>query len=123
MTLSYCYDTLANVLAFFASCVILIRFSYMKTLNKNQGNNKAWWQPALVIFAKMSGWIFFPVVVGLFLGRWLDDKFNTAPWFFLSVIGFAFVISIIGIIKTAKEEFKHIEEEEKRKKEKREDEQ
>lgn len=82
----------------------------MKKSNNKEGGKKAWWQPALIIFARMSGWIVFPVLVGLFLGKWLDDKFGTEPWFFLSVIGLAFMISIFGLVKTAQKELEKIEE-------------
>jgi len=89
---------------------------------KNQGvgdnDEKYWWQPALTVFARMSGWIFFPILAGFFLGRWLDGKFGTDPWLFLCVLGISFIISIVGIIKISLEEYKKIEiEEEKKKKE------
>lgn len=57
-----------------------------------------WWQMGLKMFAESSGWIAFPVVGALFLGRWLDNRCDSQPIFFLSLTGLAFVISTVGII-------------------------
>ncbi len=73
-------------------------------------NQKAWWQPAVIMFARMSAWIAIPVISALFLGRWLDKKYNTEPIFFLAIVGFAFLISIFGLVKIVKEEYRKIED-------------
>jgi F0F1-type ATP synthase assembly protein I len=93
----------------------------MKNQRISENGQKAWWQPALALFARMSGWIFFPILAGIFLGRWLDKKFGTDPWFFLGVLGISFIISIAGIAKISLDEYKKIEEEENKKKEHKED--
>lgn len=87
----------------------------MRKLNSKGGEKKAWWQPALIIFARMSGWIIFPVLAGLFFGKWLDDKLGTDPWFFLLIIGLAFAVSVVGLVKTAKEELRKTDEEDTQK--------
>ena len=71
-------------------------------------NNKEdiWWRPALLLFAQMSGWIGVPVIIALFLGRWLDDRYGTEPWLFISSTAVAFVISVIGILHEAKKAMK-----------------
>lgn len=61
--------------------------------------------------AALSGWIAFPVIIALFLGKWLDKKFNTDPWLFLATIGLAFLISMYGLVINALKEFKKIEKE------------
>lgn len=61
----------------------------------------SWWQPSLILFGRMSGWIGGPIVMALFLGKWLDEKYKTEPWLFLLSIGVAFIISTIGIVKDA----------------------
>lgn len=73
----------------------------------------AWWQPALLMFFKLSAWIAAPIVIALFLGKWLDKKFSTAPWLFLSCVGLAFLISMAGLIKNTLAEYKKIEREAK----------
>lgn len=95
--------------------------------NKNAGeelNNmvdkkeilKAWWQPALIIFARFSSWIFGPVVIALFVGKWLDKKYGTEPKLLLGTVGFAFIISVVGLLRTAKEEYKKVNKKDKDKK-------
>ncbi len=66
---------------------------------------------ALKVMAKLSSWIAFPVILGTFLGQWLDKRFNTEPWLFLATIGFAFLISMYGLITHALQEFKKVDEE------------
>lgn len=75
-------------------------------LNSGQA---AWWQPAIIMFLKLSVWIAGPVIIALYLGKWLDNKFATGPWLFLSCMGLAFAISIFGLIKNTFQELKKIE--------------
>ena len=72
---------------------------------KNMDN---WWQSGLTIFAKLSAWIGVPVVVAVFVGKWLDQKFNTEPWLFLATVGVSFVVSMFGLIKETLSEYKKI---------------
>ncbi|MFH1661988.1 MAG: AtpZ/AtpI family protein, partial [Candidatus Falkowbacteria bacterium] len=78
-------------------------------------NKEVWWRPAILMFARVSAWIVAPVLLGAFLGKWLDNKYNTEPWLFLWCVGFAFVVSMIGLIKNTKEEYKKIEDDIKNK--------
>jgi F0F1-type ATP synthase assembly protein I len=66
---------------------------------------------ALRVMANISGWIAFPVIIGLFLGRWLDRRFGTEPWLFLTTIGVCFVVSMYGLVTNSLKEFKKIEKE------------
>ena len=75
------------------------------------------WSIALKVAAKLSGWVAFPVIIGTFLGQWLDKKYDTEPWLFLATIGFAFIVSIYGLIVSALKEFKAIDLEYNKKKE------
>ncbi|MFA5163542.1 MAG: AtpZ/AtpI family protein [Patescibacteria group bacterium] len=78
-------------------------------------NPKNDWSHALKIFINLSYWIAFPVLIGTFLGRWLDRRYGTEPWLFLSVLGFCFLVSMYGLITKALKEFKKIDEEYKSK--------
>lgn len=80
----------------------------MATEQKNNG--VAWWQPAVAIFAKFSGWILAPLAIGVFLGNWLDKKFNAGSMWLLISVGASFVISIGGLVASAREEFKKMSE-------------
>ncbi len=86
--------------------------------NKISENNsrQAWWQPALILFAKFSVWIVVPVIAGALIGKWLDDRYGTEPFLFLATVGFAFLISMFGLIKNVIEEYGKIEDENKKKK-------
>lgn len=79
-------------------------------------NQKSWWQPGLILFFRLSGWIGFPIIIALFVGKWLDEKYNSDPWLFLTTMAVAFVFSIIGMIRESSKEIKKIEEQEKAKK-------
>lgn len=69
------------------------------------------WSLALKVMAKITGWIAFPVIIGMFLGKWLDQKYNTEPWLLLASIGVSFMISMFGLIKETLKEFKNIDKE------------
>jgi F0F1-type ATP synthase assembly protein I len=54
----------------------------------------------------MSAWVAAPVLLGAFIGSWLDEQQGTEPWFFLGSVGVAFLISIIGLVLEAGKEIK-----------------
>ena len=59
----------------------------------------AGYEDALAIFVKLSVWIGAPIIPAVFLGSWLDNKFNSKPWLFLATVITAFLISMFGLIK------------------------
>ena len=85
------------------------------TPKSDEQTKKVWWWQPMQMFLRMSGWIAFPLILSLFFGKWLDEKFNTAPWLLIVISVFAFTVSMYGVIVNAKREFKKIEEENKRK--------
>lgn len=90
----------------------------MSDLKHNKFSDKKWWEPALEIFAQITGWIAGPIIIALFLGKYLDDKYQTKPWFFLGLIIFAFFITSFGVVRITTDYIKKIEKEAKEKKEK-----
>lgn len=79
---------------------------------KKKGSGEVpWWQPSIVLFGRLSGWIAGPVILAIFLGKWLDEKYKTDPWFFLSLTGVAFLVSSFGIVRDSLREMKKIEKE------------
>jgi len=78
-----------------------------KDLKKN--NQAAWWQPAVIMFAKLSGWIATPIIIALYLGKWLDKKYDSSPRLLMICIGLAFFISMIGLTKEAVREYKKMD--------------
>ncbi len=81
------------------------------TSNRRFQNQKAWWQPAVIMFLRFSSWIFAPILIAVFIGKWLDKKYDTEPVLFLVTVGFAFLISIFGLVKNVKKEYGKIEKE------------
>ncbi|MBU0598025.1 AtpZ/AtpI family protein [Patescibacteria group bacterium] len=77
---------------------------------------KPWWQPGLVVFAEITGWIAVPILIALFLGKYLDEKYGTDPWYYLGLTAAAFIISSIGIGIIAAKYIKQIEKESKKNK-------
>lgn len=86
--------------------------------NDKKQPEKAWWEPAMTVFAEVTGWIVVPIVAALFLGKYLDERHNSYPWYYLTLTGIAFIISTIGIIIVAGKYIRQIERESKGKKEK-----
>lgn len=86
-------------------------------VDKNKEQND-WLRLALTVFAETTGWIAFPVVGALFLGRYLDEKQGTEPLYYLSITASAFIISSIGIARVGVKYMKQIEKEEELKKKK-----
>ncbi len=71
--------------------------------------NKPYWHDAILAFTRMSSWIVGPILIALFLGKWLDTKYHTTPIIFVSLTGFAFIISIVGLVKEGKQYLKSTE--------------
>ena len=72
----------------------------------------------MMIFANISGWIAGPIILALIVGKWLDNKYDSDPWFFIGLTGVAFFISIFGILKILMKYIKDIEKEAREKREK-----
>jgi len=66
------------------------------------------------VLVNTTAWIVGPVLVGTFVGKWLDQKFNTEPWLLLVSVGVCFIVSMFGLIANALKEFKNIEKEYKK---------
>ena len=83
----------------------------------NDKNNKdLWWKPAVMIFTNVSTWIAGPIILALILGKYLDKKYHSDPWFFIGLTLIAFIVSITAIWKILKKYIKGLEEEAKNKK-------
>ena len=74
-----------------------------------------YWGPVMRILVNITAWIAGPVIIGSLIGRWLDKKFNTDPWLFLTAVGICFLVSMFGLTIMALKEFKKIDEEYKNK--------
>ena len=59
------------------------------------------WAKALKMFYTISAWIVIPIVFSLFLGNWLDEKYQTGDFFTLTSVAIAFIITCVGIVREA----------------------
>lgn len=75
----------------------------------DKGSSPAWWQPAILMFFRLSAWIAGPVIVALYLGSWLDKKYSSQPWLFLTCLAMAFFVSIYGLVRNTITEMKKLE--------------
>lgn len=76
---------------------------------------KLWWQPAIEVFYQVTGLIAGPIIIALFLGRYLDEKYQSGQKFFFGLLALAFIISITGIMTLTKRYAKKTAEEIKNK--------
>ena len=83
----------------------------MEEKKEDTQSEKAWWQPAMALFLRMSVWIAVPVVIAVLSGKWFDNKYDTEPWGLLSLVGLSFIFSMLKIIKMVLREYKKIENE------------
>lgn len=73
-----------------------------------QSNDKSWWQPGLILFGRLSSWIAGPVIIALFIGKWIDRKYQVDPWGTIGIVGIAFIVSMFGIVKEGMKEMDNI---------------
>jgi F0F1-type ATP synthase assembly protein I len=89
--------------------------------NSSQKAPQSDWAEALKVFARLSVWIVFPVLIGALIGKWLDKRYDSSPKWFLIIIGLSFVLSMVGLVKNTLKEYQKIapvkKEEEKNKSE------
>ena len=83
---------------------------------KDNNKQAAWWQPALIMFGKISVWVVVPILGSLFLGRYLDNHFGTKPILFIATTILALTVSVIAIARICLQYIRDIEEEQKDKK-------
>jgi F0F1-type ATP synthase assembly protein I len=74
----------------------------------------AWWQSGMQLFLRLSGWIGMPIIIAVFVGKFLDRKYNSEPWLFLLSVGTSFVVSMFALVYIGLGEFKKIENENKK---------
>lgn len=77
--------------------------------------NTPWWREGLIIFTKVSAYIAVPIIIASFIGKYLDQKYNTGNLLFLFLVAIAFLTTIYLIWKEMKIYKKKIEKQEEEK--------
>ena len=75
-------------------------------------NITPWWRDGVIIFAKVSGYIAFPIILASYIGKYLDQKYNTNNLIFFISITIAFLSTIYLIWREMKIYKKKVEKEE-----------
>lgn len=68
-----------------------------KMFDFKNSQDKELWRLGLNAFAQMSGAIAAPVLIALFVGRFLDQKYQSGHLYFFILTLVAFIISCISI--------------------------
>jgi len=85
-------------------------------MDTKDSGKSPWWQPGLILFFRLNGWIVGPLIIAIFVGKYLDKKYNPEPWLFFLMAGLLFVFSTVGIVKDAMKALNDIEKENREKK-------
>lgn len=84
---------------------------------KIENKKNFWLQIGLKLFVHISGFIVFPILIAVYLGSWLDSRYDKEPMFFIICIAVAFLITNIGIVFVSIKAMKEMKENEKIKQE------
>ena len=81
-------------------------------MENNKNNEAPWWRDGLIVFARISGYIVVPIILGSVVGNYLDNKYNTGNLLFFISIGIAFILTMYLIWKEMKNYKKKLDKEE-----------
>lgn len=70
---------------------------------KNVGQDRRYFLFAIRIMGELVWMIAVPVVLLALLGKWLDTRWNTRPWFLILGFVLAAIISGVSVWRRAKE--------------------
>src|SRR3989339_813430 len=70
---------------------------FLKMFDFKNSEDKDLWRLGLTAFAQMSGAIAFPVLIALFVGRFLDQKYQSGRFYFFLLVAIAFLVSCVSI--------------------------
>lgn len=89
---------------------LFIPMDDQKPGSESREKQEAWWLPAMHIFFRTAGWIAAPVIIALFVGSWLEDKYGSETHYILISAAVAFVVTMAGLLKTTLSELKKMDE-------------
>ena len=92
----------------------LLAFIFMEVDKKNQDNDKYYWRPVMLFYAKTTSWIIFPLFLALLAGKYVTKSFGSQSLFFIFLIA-GFLITCWGIYREVRKYKKDLEIEDKNK--------
>ena len=78
-------------------------------MENNEKKVPMWNSEYIKVFTNISSWIIGPVLVSLFVGKYLDSKFGTEPWILGVSLAVSFTVSMIAIVKIASKYSKEVD--------------
>ena len=76
-------------------------------------DNNSIWRPVILFYAKTTSWIIFPLILGIFLAKYISNNTSSQILFFVIII-LGFIITCFGIYKEVKIYKKNLEIEDKK---------
>ncbi len=77
---------------------------------KSKNKKVVWFAPALELFGQLAAWLVFPIILAIFLGKWLDVKFDSEPKFYFICVAVSFLVTMAGLIRYAIRAMRKIEQ-------------
>ena len=75
--------------------------------------DKYWWKPVMMFYAKTTSWIIFPLVLALLAGKYVTKSFGSQSLFFIFLMA-GFLITCWGIYREIRKYKKDLEAEDKK---------
>lgn len=70
--------------------------------NKNYDQNKdLWWRPALIFYAKTTGWVIFPLILAVSIWKYFGSSLGSQVVFFILIL-LGFLVTCFGIYREIK---------------------
>ena len=63
-----------------------------------------------MVFTRASAYIAFPIIIALYLGKYLDNRWSTSPYLVLASLVLAFTTSVTLIWRSLKTYMKDLKE-------------
>lgn len=90
------------------------RKSSAEPVDSAQPETLTLWSEGLRVFSQVTGWIVAPLILALYGGRYLDEKYEMTNVYFLVLTGVAFIISSVGIARMGVRYIRMMEDESKK---------
>jgi len=80
-----------------------------KEKNNQFQNEKGYWRPVMLFYAKTTSWVIFPLILAVLGGKYVGKTFESQSLFFIFV-ALGFLITCFGIYREIKKYKKNLEE-------------
>lgn len=78
-----------------------------KDTKEQAESNLSYWKPVILFYAKTTSWIIFPLILGIFAGKYVSKTVGSQVLFFIFLM-LGFAVSCFGIYREIKEYKKNL---------------